>query len=198
MRNFRSFVVLALACIAAATAGAGVPPVPATPAAVEDIVYAAPFVLNEGYTSDWRLERPRVTRGHLVVLKVAPDLVYPRQTAEPVLYAGDQTVERLNIGYPSGYVVGIVPGSAELSRVPMWFGTPALPESVDASAVRSERSRAVAAGIGPLPADRVRAALRERLELRDKLDLLREAGALVQLYAPDETDRAAALAQKGR
>ena len=198
MRNFRSFVVLALACIAPATAVAGVPPVPATPAAVEDVVYAAPFVLNEGFTSDWRLERPRVTRGHLVVLKVAPDLVYPRQTAEPVLYAGDQTVERLNVGYPSGYVVGIVPGTADLSRVPLWFGTPALPESVDARAVKLEHSRAAAAGIGPLPADRVRAALRERLVLRDKLDLLREAGALVQIYAPDETDRAAALAQKGR
>jgi hypothetical protein len=198
MRNFRSFVVLALASIAPAAAVAGVPPVPATPAAVQDVVYAAPFVLNEGYTSDWRLERPRVTRGHLVVLKVAPDFVYPRQTAEPVLYAGDQTVERLNVGYRSGYVVAIVPGTADLSRVPIWFGTPALPESVDASAVRSEHARALAAGIRPLSADRVRAALREPLELHDKLDLLREAGALVQLYASDETDRAAALAQKGR
>lgn len=198
MRNYRPIVLPALACLAAAAAMADVPPVPATPAGVEDIVYAAPFVLKEGYTSDWRLERPRVTRGHLVVLRVAPDFVYPRQTAEPVLYAGDQTVERLNVGYPSGYVVGIVPGTADLGRVPIWFGTPQLPGSVDASAVRSERSRAVAAGIRPVSADRVRAALRERLELGDKLDLLREAGALVQLYAPDEVDRAAALVQEAR
>jgi len=198
MRNYRSIVLPALACLAAAAAMAEVPPVPATPAGVEDVVYAAPFVLQEGYTSDWRLERPRVTRGHLVVLKVAPDFVYPRQTAQPVLYAGDQTVERLNVGYPSGYVVGIVPGTADLSRVPIWFGAPALPESVDAGTVRSERSRAAAAGIGPESPDRIRAALRGRLELRDKLDLLREAGALVELYAPDETERATALTQKGR
>ena len=179
-----------------AAVGAGVPPVPPTPAAVEDIVYVAPFVLTHGFASDWRAERPLVTRGHLVVLKVAPDLVYPRQTAEPVLYAGDQTVERLNVGYPSGYVVAIVPGALELDRVPLWFGTPRLPESVDAAVVRAEQARAGEAGIRPPAAERVQAVLRPRLELGDKSDLLREAAALVELYAPDEKDLAAALANR--
>jgi hypothetical protein len=165
---------------------------------VEDIVYAAPFVLEQGYVSDWRLERPLVTRGHLVVLRVAPDLVYPRQTAEPILYAGEQTVERLNVGYPSGYVVAIVPGTADLARVPIWFGTPGLPESVDAGTVRAERSRAEAAGIAPVAPDRIRSVLRKPLAVADKSALLREAGALVQLYAPDESERAAVLSQKGR
>jgi hypothetical protein len=185
MSKLSAFAVAVLAGLAAAAAAA-VPPVPPTPAAVEDVVYAAPFVLTEGYVSDWRLERPVVARGHLVVLKVARDLVYPRQTAQPVLYAGDQTVERLNVGYPSGYVVGIVPGGADLGRVPLWFGTPRLPESVDAETVRAERSRAEAAGIRPVPPERIQAVLRKPLELADKSDLLREAGALVQLYAPDE------------
>lgn len=190
-----------LAVMAAGGAGAAlaaVPPVPRTPAAVEDIVYAAPFVLHEGYASDWRKERPLVSRGHLVVLKVAPDLVYPRQTAEPVLYAGDQTVERLNVGYLSGHVVAIVPGNVDLARAPLWFGTPRLPESVDAQIVAAERDRARVAGIQPLPARRVQSVTRAPLELADKLDLLHEAGALVQQYAPDETDRAAALISKGR
>jgi hypothetical protein len=184
MRTPSRFAVAVLAGLPAAVL-AGVPPVPSTPAAVEDVVYAAPFVLQEGYVSDWRVERPVVAAGHLVVLKVAPDLVYPRQTAEPVLYAGDQTVERLNVGYPSGYVVGIVPGTADLGRVPLWFGTPRLPESVDAAIVRAERTRAEAAGIRPVPPERIRSVLRKPLELADKSDLLREAGALVQLYAPD-------------
>jgi hypothetical protein len=196
MRKPRRFAVVLLAAVPA-LAGAAVPPVPPTPAAVEDVVYAAPFVLKEGYVSDWRAERPLVTRGHLVVLKVAPDLVYPRQTAEPVLYAGDQTVERLNTGYASGYIVAIVPGTADLGRVPIWFGTPRLPESVDAEVVRAERSRADAAGIRPPSPERIRSVLRARLDLGDKLDLLREASALVELYAPDETDRAAALAHRG-
>jgi hypothetical protein len=197
MTSLRSFTLLMLAVLFAPAARAGVPPVPATPAGVEDVVYVAPFVLDKGYVSDWRRERPMVTRGHLVVLRVAPDLVYARQTAEPVLYAGDQTVERLNVGYPSGYVVAIVPGTADLGRVPIWFGTPGLPEAVDAQVVRAERSRADAAGIQPIPADRIRAVLRKPLQLGDKADLLREAGALVQLYAPDESERAAVLTQQG-
>ena len=198
MTSPRSFAFVALLALGPAAASAGVPPVPATPAGVEDVVYAAPFVLEDGYVSDWRLERPVVTRGHLVVLRVAPDLVYPRQTAEPVLYAGEETVERLNVGYPSGYVVAIVPGTADLGRVPIWFGTPRLPESVDAETLRAERSRAEGAGITPAPPDRIRSVLRKTLELADKSALLREAGALVQLYAPDESERAAILTQKGR
>ncbi len=198
MTSLRSFALVALPALCGAVASAGVPPVPATPAGVEDVVYAAPFVLEQGYVSDWRLERPLVTRGHLVVLRVAPDLVYPRQTAEPILYAGEQTVERLNVGYPSGYVVAIVPGTADLARVPIWFGTPGLPESVDAGTVRAERSRAEASGIAPVPPDRIRSVLRKPLAVADKSALLREAGALVQLYAPDESERAVILTQKGR
>jgi hypothetical protein len=198
MRSSTSFALVALLALGPAVAWAGVPPVPATPAGVEDVVYAAPFVLQQGYVSDWRLERPVVASGHLVVLRVAPDLVYPRQTAEPVLYAGEQTVERLNVGYPSGYVVVIVPETADLDRVSIWFGTPQLPESVDAETVRAERARAEAAGVTPAPPDRIRSVLRKRLDLADKAALLRAAGALVLRYAPDESERAAILAQKGR
>jgi len=197
MSTLRPFAIAVLAGLPAA-AMAGVPPVPPIPAAVEDVVYAAPFALKEGYTSDWRAERPLVARGYLVVLKVAPDLVYPRQVAEPVLYAGDQTVERLNVGYPSGYVVGIVPGGVDLGSAPLWFGTPRLPESVDAEVIRAERSLADAAGIRPVSPERIHSVLRKPLDLADKLDLLREAGALLQLYAPDESERAANLTQKGR
>jgi hypothetical protein len=94
-------------------------------------------------------------------------------------------------------VVAIVPGTADLGRVPMWFGTPGLPEAVDAAVVRAERSRADAAGIQPVAPERIRAVLRKPLQLADKAALLREAGTLVQLYAPDESERAEILAQKG-
>jgi hypothetical protein len=197
MRILRSFAFVALAGLPPTTAGADVPRVPATPAGVQDVVYAAPFVLKEGYRSDWRRERPLVRQGHLVVLRVSPDFVFPRQTAEPVLYAGDETVERINVGYTSGYVVGIVPGNTALGLIPIWFGAPRLPESVDASMVRIEQSRARAAGIQPVSPDRIRLALRKSLELGNKSDLLREAGMLVQLYAPDERELATTLTRSG-
>jgi len=128
-----------------------------------------------------------VTSGTLLVLRVQPELVYPRQVAEPVLYVGSQTAERVNVGYPSGYVVAIVPGNLDLTRSLIWFGTPALPEQVDGKTIDAERARAIAAGIRPPLAGRVRSARRDARALGDKRDLLREAALLIEHYAPDDT-----------
>ncbi len=186
-------LTVAGAVLTAVSASAAPPAVPATPARVDDLVYAAPFTLREGYAHDWRAERPLVTRGYLVVLRVQPALVYPRQVAEPVLYVGNQTAERLNVGYRSGHVVAIVPGDVDLKTAPLWFGTPALPEQVNASAIDVERLRAARAGIRAVPTRLVARAVRVPLALGSKADLLREAGALVDLYASDEEDLARAL-----
>jgi hypothetical protein len=189
----RSGLVVVAVLGAAAVGSAAPPPVPATPASIEELVYAAPVTLRHGYQSDWRVERPLVTAGYLVVLRVKPALVYPRQVAEPVLYAGDQTGERLNVGYRSGHVVAIVPGPLDLARSPIWFGQPALPEQVGAKAIATERARATARGIRPAAPTSVKRALRAALQLDDKQDLLREAGLLVQLFAPDEEELARTL-----
>jgi hypothetical protein len=186
MHRSSAVVFPVVAVLAGAAAARAAPPkVPATPASAADVVYAAPFRLREGYHHHWRRESPMVTSGTLLVLHVAPDLVYPRQTAEPVLYVGDQTAERVNVGYPSGYVVAIVPGALDLTRSLLWFGTPALPERVDGKTIDDERARAMAAGIRPPPANRVRLARRDALALADKDELLREALLLVERYAPD-------------
>jgi hypothetical protein len=184
---------LTLLLLLGVEAAAAPPPVPKTPASVEQLVYAAPFTLRQGYQYDWRAERPTVTSGYLVVLRVKPDLVYPRQVAEPVLYVGNGTAERLNVGYPSGHVVAIVPGPVDLARSPMWFGRPALPEQVDAEAIRAERTLATAAGIKPMSGGNVARAVRAPLSLETKSDLLREAESLVETYAPDEAEQARAL-----
>lgn len=184
---------LTLLLLLGVEAQAAPPPVPKTPAGVEQLVYAAPFTLRQAYPSDWRAERPLVSSGYLVVLKVQPDLVYPRQVAEPVLYVGDQTAERLNVGYRSGHVVAIVPGKVDLARSPIWFGRPALPEQVDAATIREERTRAAAAGIKPVTGGNVARAVRNPLALESKTDLLQEAGNLVEQYAPDEVEQARAL-----
>ena len=83
-----------------------------------------------------------VSSGTLVVLEVEPALVVPRNTLEPVLYAGNVPVQRLNHGNKSGRVIGIVPGSVDVATVPIWFGTPQLPGRVTTAMAEAERARA--------------------------------------------------------
>ena len=186
-------------CLMASTLMAKPPPLPQTPAPVLDVVYARPFTLDKGYEFTWRKERPTVTEGYLLVLKVDPALVYPRQAAEPVLYVGDTTAERVNVGYVSGHLVVIVPAAAgkladfDLKKTLIWFGTPELPERCTAKTIAEERDKAQQAGIQPLPAARIDAARAkggERLSVKDGYELRRQLAPLIKQYAPDETERA--------
>ncbi len=176
---------------------AGPPAVPATPAAVDGIVYARSFTLEEGYKFDWRKERPLITTGTILVLKVNPDLVYPRQLAEPVLYVGNQTAERVNSGFKSGRVVAIVPGEIDLQKTPIWFGTPELPERVDADAIQKERAKADKAGIKPFDKAEIKAALKnggEKLSAANQDQLRRGLAPLIRQYSPKESILADTLA----
>lgn len=158
-----------------------------TPAAVVDVVHIQPFILKEGYNHDWRQERPFVQSGTLVVFSVNPDYVYPRNAAEPVLYAGSQTAQRLNHGYESGYVVAIIPGEVDLAREPAWFGSRELPERVNAETITLERAHAEKAGIKPFDAEKIQSVTRERLETNDLAALLREHVAeLLLKFSPQE------------
>src|SRR5262249_10013944 len=85
--------------------------VPSTPAPVKDILYLRPFTLKTPYRNDWSKERGMVSTGVLVVLEVDPALVIPRNDLEPVLYAGNVVVQRLNHGDQSGRVIGIIPAA---------------------------------------------------------------------------------------
>ena len=172
------------------------PAIPATPAAVDDLVYARKFTLQEGYKFRWCSEKPNVASGYLLVLKVNPDLVFARQLAEPVLYVGEQTAERLNNGYPSGHVVAIAPGVTDLAKALMWFGTPELPERVDAEMVQAELALAKAAGVEPFSAEKIEAALArggEELTGPNVADVLRVAADLVRQYSPAEEELAKTL-----
>ncbi len=167
-----------------------VPPIPPTPAAVEEVVYARPFTVNEGFRFDWRKEGFQVKAGTILVIKVNPDLVIPRQVAEPVLYVGNQTAMRLNSGNESGYVIAIVPGDVDLAKDPIWFGTPELPERVDAATIQVEREKADKAGIKPISSEKAQAARAkggERINAADLGALLRDTLAgLVEQYSPQE------------
>jgi hypothetical protein len=186
-------VILGIVCtaaVASAALGQAPPPVPATPAAVDDVVYLRPFTLEQGFKFAWCKEKPTVTSGTLLVLKVNPDLVIPRQVAEPVLYVGDQTAQRINAGNESGHVVVVVPGEVDLARSPIWFGTPELPERVTAEIIRQERAKADAAGIKPFASDKIKAAEAKGGEPANAANmsaLLRDVVApLIVEYSPQE------------
>jgi hypothetical protein len=174
---------------------------PHTPAAVGNLLYARPFTLEQGYEFEWRAERPTVRAGWLLVLNVDPALVFPRQTAEPVLYVGKNTGERVNIGYNSGHLVVVVPSdlndkgevALDLSQAMMWFGTPGLPEQVDAARVEAERAWAINAKIAAFSPQTIEAATAKggaTLNAANRDALRRAAAELMRTYAPDESELA--------
>jgi hypothetical protein len=189
----------AAAALATTVAFAGPPAVPATPAPVKDIVFARPFTIQHGEAHTWRAEKPMITSGYILVLKVNPDLVYPRQSAEPVLYVGDQTAQRLNVGYLSGHVIALVPaviegeGKLDLTKAPMWFGTPELPEVVDADRIRQEKAHALNVGIKPFDAEKIEdllAASGGVLAEPDMARILDDVADLIDRYSPQEAELA--------
>jgi len=191
IRMLLSLMVLFAAMTAPALAGP--PEVPATPAPVDAVLLTQPFTLDEPYEYKWQAGNIMVKQGLLLVIDVDPDLVIPRQTPEPVLFVGNATAERVNSGYPSGKVVAIVPGTVDLSTAPIWFGEPMLPEQVTAAIATSQRARADEAGIGPISATVLDAALDSGgsvLKLADYDALRRRAAELIQQYAAGEEDLA--------
>jgi hypothetical protein len=211
----RNACVIAIACAAAlsigvatrlrAAAQAQTTSLDAPPRApVRELVSAVPFRVEQPFTHAWRRERPAVRAGYLLVLAVDPESVRPRDTPEPVLYAGGQTVERVNHGFESARVVAILPSETDahgdpaldLAETPFWFGAPDLPERIDAPAIRAERERAQASTVRRFSAEEVRAARKRggsELVLARREDLEALAGALVLEHAPDERDLAEGL-----
>ncbi len=186
----KSLTMIAGLCVVASVVTASPPQIPDTPAVVDELVYARAFAVEEGFKFLWRKERPNVEQGMLLVLKVDKALAVPRAAPMPVLYVGEHTVQRINNGDQSGYLVVVVPGQVDLVKTPIWFGTPDLPERVDSAKVQAERALADEAGIKPFSEKQVQAALAkggEQVEAADMSALLRDQVAeLILEYCPDE------------
>ena len=203
MRTALPAALALLALVGGATAWVRSRPAPpptvppsADAGAVRGVLFAQPFRLDEPYVHTWRSEAPQVREGWLVVLEVERDLVVPRQLAEPVLYVGAQTAERVNAGDVAGRLVAIVPGALDPTADPAWFGAPELPERVDAAAVARELAAARAAGVPPLaraPGTRPDALGHPPIALADRTALERYAAELVLVWAPEERERAEGL-----
>ncbi len=184
-----------------------VPPVPATPAAVREIVYARPFTLAKGYTHEWRKDKPQVDAGYVVVIRANSDYLFPRQVAMPLLMVGNQTAEPMNVGYASGTLVAIVPAARkadgsvdlDLTAAPIYFAQPILAESVDQAAADEQLAFARASGVAAMPKAAVQAAAArggDAVVLADREALDHLIGSLVRTYAGDETARADELEGK--
>ena len=158
-----------------------------TPKAIKGILASRRFTLETPFPYTWTKEQLMVSTGVLVVLDVDPAYVIPRNTLEPVLYAGNTPVQRLNHGNRSGHVIGIVPGNIDLASTPIWFGSPELPERVTSSIAVSERELAAKAGVHALSKARIRAVQRPPVVTKDLATLLRTVAAdLVLEFSPQE------------
>ncbi len=167
-------------------------PVPPTPAPIKRIVAAHGFTLETPFPYTWTKERVMVSSGTLVVLEVDPALVVPRNTLEPVLYAGNIPVQRLNHGNKSGRVIGIVPGNIDVTTMPIWFGTPQLPGRVTRAMAEAERARAEKAGVAHTFERSSIVGLDSPATVsKDLAALLRTVAAdLVLTYSPQDKDLA--------
>lgn len=162
---------------------------PATPAAVKGILAARRFTLATPYQYTWSRDRRMVATGTLVVLEVDPAYVTPRDTLEPVLFAGNVAVHRLNHGDKSGRVIGIVPGDVDLGTASIWFGTPQLPERLTPALIESERALAEKAGVRPLGEAKIAAVTSPPVAAKDLTSLLQTTAAeLVLQYSPQEKE----------
>ena len=180
----------------------GMPAMPSTPASVLEVVEAVPYELDASYTHDMRREQRDVVRGHVLVLRCDPAYLLRRQVAEPVLVAGAETAERVNIGFESGLLVVIVPEwkakgkdgaeqAVDPSTAPIYFASPELPERVDAAWIAAEGAKAQAAGIGPAPLRADARGVARRFADRDALN--RFVAEAVERHAPTERECVAAL-----
>lgn len=171
---------LALAIPALAT-----PPLPETPAPVRGVLYARPFTLDAPFRYDWSAEHPEVSSGLVLVLEADPALLRPRETQEPVLFVGSLPAQRVTRAFESGRVVVLVPGPVDLASDPVWFGTPGLPEQVDATTARAERGLAAQAAIAPAGRRAADAALAKGgppARYASKTELLQALEALAREY----------------
>ncbi len=195
--GFLALWVLAAGVTAWMVHGQGeAPPVlPAEPTASPvTVVRVQPFVLERPATHWYRAERPAYAAGAILVLEVDPDLAHRRQGYEPVLFAGAETLERINDGSASGYQVVVLPAPMDadgvpiLDLVPVFFGAPALPEEITALDAARARDKALAAGVASPSMEVLHAVTRPMVTLEDAWDLAFAASYVIEEFSPTERD----------
>jgi hypothetical protein len=166
------------------------------------LVMARPFTLDAPSVHHWRAERPEFHAGMALVLQVEDrSLIEPRQGFEPVLYVGSETAARLNVGYDSGYLVVLIPADLDaegavdldLSKTPIFFGDPELPERVKAKDARAQQARALEEGVQAPSTAVVETAMQRQVRFADDWELHVWAANLIEAYSPQEVDLVSGL-----
>ena len=178
------------------------PPVPATPAAIGELIAVQSFRLDQSYEHEWRFDRQDVRSGYLMVIEADPALVLLRQVGCPVLFVGHQTAEVVATDEEAGRVVMIVPAELEdskhadyldLDALLIWYGEPALPEAMDFATIREQRDWAERAGIEAVAAEQVadaRGTEPVTIERTSKSALLGDVATLIREHLPAKADLA--------
>lgn len=186
------------------TPGSALPALPVTPSinTVPTIISLQPVTIKESYATDFRSEHSQVSSGWLMVIRGGAAVLAPRALAEPLLLASGTTasgsvwtesIEWFNHGFVSGYRVCFIPctvpqqsGADRTAQgLRVWFGSPKLPESVDAKTLQSELEQADRVGIVAANAVKVEGSASKALANRD--ELVTAANALIARWAPDES-----------
>jgi len=183
--------LLTLSLIGASSPALAAEPTESAPAVA--VTHLQPFTLEAPHDWRWGVDRQPIAAGVLFVASVDPELARPRQVESPVLYADADAVERLNGGYPSGCVVGIIPGERtrqELEAMRLYFGAPGLPERLTRGDGQAALEAAIEAGVQPVA---LAPGWGEEAPtaLTDIGAVFRLAAPLLTACSPDEVDLAA-------
>jgi len=127
--------------------------------AVRQLVWARELQLTTPMVDTMQAGAPKMERGWLVQLSVAPQLDVVTQAAQPVLYAGTAPARPFDGGKGDGCVVALVHGPVDLATTRFFYGSSELPSHVDAARGQAELAAAEAAGVVPRPAAEIDAAV---------------------------------------
>ena len=167
---------------------------PEAPVAVSDVVYARRFTLAHPEAFAWRADKPQYRGGWVLVVRTESELLHPTQLAQRQLLVGEQIAERVNVGFGSGHLVVVVPGGVELASAIVRFGSAELPERIDAEWLAGELQAAAGlASVGAEAAARAETLGGDVISVSSREALDELLANLVETYAPDESDRIAAL-----
>ncbi|MCP3982041.1 MAG: hypothetical protein GY716_22275 [bacterium] len=179
------FAALLVCCAVTAAAAEELPRVPELPAAIERLVWARPFVVEDGYRPGAD-GRSLFSHGTFAVVRVDSALLLPVQSNQAKLFSSAGPAHRMNLGYPGTHLVLLIPGAVDPASTRLWLDAV---ERLDAAGVLASRRRAQRRGLGGVAEAEVRSALAaggEPLVVEDTAELLKRVASLVERYSPHE------------
>ena len=120
------------------------------PVAVDAVVWAQPFTLD--VPERWTMTRQEheLSRGWLVEVRAPAELLQARAVGQPVLFADTTAALPLHPPLVASCAVVVVPVATDREVRRWYFGSPLLPERLDAARADEELQAAIDAGVPPM------------------------------------------------